>query len=260
MDWPLIATATGASAVAGLATGAGALPVLAMRGISGRLESGFLGFAAGVMLAASFFSLILPGLEAAGDSGMSEAWAAATIGAAILLGAGTLQLVNSYAPHEHFIIGPNQGAVTSRMQRIWLFVIAITLHNFPEGLAVGVSFGGGDMANGTTTAFGIGLQNVPEGLAVAVSLASVGYSRLFAFVAAVLTGLVEPVGGFLGIGAVSFSEPLLPWGLGFAAGAMIWVVSSEIIPETHREGHQGTATGALMVGLTLMLFLDWTFG
>lgn len=260
MDWGLIATATGASAAAGLATGAGALPVLAIRGISGRLESGFLGFAAGVMLAASFFSLILPGLEAAGESGLSPAWSAATIGAAILLGAAMLQLLNAYAPHEHFIIGPSGTAANSRLQRIWLFVIAITLHNFPEGLAVGVSFGGGDMANGTTTAFGIGLQNVPEGLAVAISLASVGYSRLFAVVAAMLTGLIEPLGGFIGIAAVSFSEPLLPWGLGFAAGAMIWVVSSEIIPETHREGHQGTATAALMIGLTLMLFLDWTFG
>ncbi len=260
MDWGLIATATAASAAAGLATGAGALPVLAIRGISGRLESGFLGFAAGVMLAASFFSLILPGLEAAGEGGLSPAWSAATIGAAILLGAATLQLLNAYAPHEHFIIGPSGTASTSQLQRIWLFVIAITLHNFPEGLAVGVSFGGGDMANGTTTAFGIGLQNVPEGLAVAISLASVGYSRLFSVVAALLTGLIEPLGGFLGIAAVSVSEPLLPWGLGFAAGAMIWVVSSEIIPETHREGHQGTATATLMIGLTLMLFLDWTFG
>ena len=259
MDWGLIGTATAASAAAGLATGAGALPVLAIRGISGRLESGFLGFAAGVMLAASFFSLILPGLEAAADGGLSPAWSAATIGAAILLGAATLQILNNYAPHEHFIIGPSGGATSSRLQRIWLFVIAITLHNFPEGLAVGVSFGGG-MANGTATALGIGLQNVPEGLAVAISLASVGYSRLFSFVAALLTGLVEPLGGFLGISAVSVSEPLLPWGLGFAAGAMIWVVSSEIIPETHREGHQGTATPALMFGLTLMLFLDWTFG
>jgi ZIP family zinc transporter len=101
---------------------------------------------------------------------------------------------------------------------------------------------------------------VPEGLAVAVSLASVGYSRLFAFLAALATGLIEPVGGFLGIGAVTYSAILLPWGLGFAAGAMIWVVSSEIIPETHNQGHQNAATSTLMVGLVLMLFLDWTLG
>lgn len=260
MGLELIGTATAASAAAGIATGAGALPVLAVRGFSQRLESGFLGFAAGVMLAASFFSLILPGLEAAERNGAGSALSAAIMGSAILLGATTLQLVNRYAPHEHFIIGPNRSAVTSRLQRIWLFVIAITLHNFPEGLAVGVSFGGGDLSNGTATALGIGLQNIPEGLAVAVSLASVGYGRGFAFLAALATGLVEPVGGWIGITAVTYASALLPWGLGFAAGAMLWVVSSEIIPETHREGQQNAATTALMVGLVLMLFLDWTLG
>jgi ZIP family zinc transporter len=260
MDWGLIATATGASAAAGLATGAGALPVLAIGKISDRLEAGFLGFAAGVMLAASFFSLILPGLEAVGENGGNAATAAGIIGASILLGAITLQLVNQYAPHEHFIIGPQAGATRSKLQRIWLFVIAITLHNFPEGLAVGVSFGGNNLSNGTATALGIGLQNVPEGLAVAVSLASVGYSRLFAWAAALATGLVEPIGGFLGIAAVTYSSILLPWGLGFAAGAMIWVVSSEIIPETHVNGRQDSATTSLMAGLVIMLFLDWTLG
>ena len=260
MSWALITTATGASALAGLATAAGALPVLAIKSVSNRLQAGFLGFAAGVMLAASFFSLILPGLEAAERNGASPGWSAATIGAAILAGAFSLQLINHYTPHEHFIIGPNHGAVTSKMQRIWLFVIAITLHNLPEGLAVGVSFGGGNLTNGAATALGIGLQNIPEGLAVAVSLASVGYSRLFAFLAALVTGLIEPVGGFLGIAAVTYSSVLLPWGLGFAAGAMIWVVSSEIIPETHIEGRQNDATTALMGGLVLMLFLDWTLG
>jgi ZIP family zinc transporter len=260
IDWNLVGTATGASAAAGLATGAGALPVLAIRGISPKVESGFLGFAAGVMLAAAFFSLILPGLEAAEQNGGTKAGAAATVGFAILLGAFTLQLLNQVAPHEHFVIGRTPGALASRLKRIWLFVIAITLHNFPEGLAVGVSFGGGNMSNGAATALGIGLQNIPEGLAVAVSLASVGYSRLFAFLAALATGLVEPVGGLVGIAAVSYSSMLLPWGLGFAAGAMIWVVSSEIIPETHREGQQNAATTALMGGLVLMLFLDWTLG
>jgi zinc transporter, ZIP family len=260
MDWALIGTATTASAVAGLATGAGALPVLALRDMTARLQSAFLGFSAGVMLAASFFSLILPGLESAAAMGASRAAAAATLGAAILLGAGALMLVSHYAPHEHLVLGPNPEAVRSRLSRIWLFVIAITLHNFPEGLAVGVSYGGGDVANGRATALGIGIQNVPEGLAVAIALASVGYGRLFSVVAAILTGLVEPVGGFLGIGAVSISAPLLPWGLGFAAGAMIWVVSSEIIPETHREARQNGSTAALMAGLVLMLFLDWTLG
>lgn len=256
-----IIAGTLASFLAGQATTLGAIPVFFMKGISDRTQKAFLGFAAGIMLAASFFSLIIPGLEAAGDQhGGSRTIAALIVGTAILLGAGTLHLVNRYAPHEHFISGPMSGAEKSRLSRIWLFVIAISLHNFPEGLAVGVSFGQPDQQVAQATAFGIGLQNLPEGLAVALSLAAVGYSRLFAFAVALLTGLIEPVGGFLGIGLVSWSTELLPWGLGFAGGAMIWVVSSEIIPETHRDRQEGVATFALMVGLAVMMSLDWIFG
>lgn len=260
MNWDLIGLATGASAASGLATGAGALPVFVIRRISERLEACFLGFAAGVMLAASFFSLILPALEVAEKSSGSSVAAASMVGAALLLGAGTLHLLNKAAPHEHFITGPTERGARSRLSRIWLFVIAISLHNFPEGLAVGVSFGGGDTDQGWTTALGIGTQNIPEGLAVAVALSSVGYGRLFSFLVALATGLIEPLGGFLGISAVTSSSALLPWGLGFAGGAMIWVVSSEIIPETHRAGYQGVATGALMTGFAAMMFLDWTLG
>jgi ZIP family zinc transporter len=261
MDWGLIGTGTLASFLAGQATTVGALPIFFLGNMSQRTQNGFLGFAAGIMLAASFFSLIIPGLEAAGDlHGGSKTAAALIVGAAILLGAGTLHIVNRVAPHEHFIAGPMAGAERSKLSRIWLFVIAISLHNFPEGLAVGVSFGSPDDTAGLATAFGIGLQNVPEGLAVALSLAAVGYSRLFSFLIAVLTGLIEPVGGFLGIAAVSASSELLPWGLGFAGGAMLWVVSSEIIPETHRENQEGIATFALMLGLTVMMSLDWIFG
>jgi ZIP family zinc transporter len=212
------------------------------------------------MLAASFFSLILPGLELAQEASGSAAIAAGIMAAAVLLGSATLHVINRLAPHEHFITGPTEKGAMSRLSRIWLFVIAISLHNFPEGLAVGVSFGGENSGKGWATALGIGIQNVPEGLAVAIALVSVGYGRLFAFLVALGTGLIEPVGGFLGISAVTTIGGLLPWGLGFAGGAMIWVVSSEIIPETHREGNQGVATGALMVGLALMMFLDWTFG
>jgi ZIP family zinc transporter len=261
MDWGLIGTGTLASFLAGQATTAGALPIFFMGHMSQRTQNAFLGFAAGIMLAASFFSLIIPGLHAAGDlHGGSKTIAALIVGAAILLGAGTLHVLNRVAPHEHFISGPTTGAERSKLARIWLFVIAISLHNFPEGLAVGVSFGSPDDTAGLATAFGIGLQNVPEGLAVALSLAAVGYSRLFSFLVAVLTGLIEPVGGFLGISAIAASSELLPWGLGFAGGAMLWVVSSEIIPETHREHQEGIATFALMLGLTVMMSLDWIFG
>lgn len=261
MAMELIAAGTLASFLAGQATTLGALPVFFLKGISQRTQNAFLGFAAGIMLAASFFSLIIPGLEAAGElHGGSRTIAALIVASAVLLGAATLHILNRVAPHEHFISGPMSGAERSKLSRIWLFVIAISIHNFPEGLAVGVSFGSPNQAAGYATAFGIGLQNIPEGLAVALSLAAVGYGRLFSFSVAVLTGLVEPVGGFLGIGAISLSSELLPWGLGFAGGAMIWVVSSEIIPETHRDHQEGNATFALMIGLAVMMSLDWIFG
>jgi ZIP family zinc transporter len=211
------------------------------------------------MLAASFFSLLLPGLAyAAADLG-SRNWAVLVISAAVLIGAGTLAYLNRRVPHEHFILG-RSGGDPKALRRIWLFVIAITLHNFPEGLAVGVGFGGGDLGKATTLAIGIGLQNVPEGLAVATALVSQNYSRLTAAAIGTATGLVEPIGGLLGVAAVSLFSPLLPWGMGFAAGAMIFVISNEIVPETHRKGHEDRATAGLMVGVVVMMMLDVAFG
>ncbi|HSK39131.1 MAG TPA: ZIP family metal transporter [Arenibaculum sp.] len=259
LDWTLVMTGFAASFAAGAATGVGALPMLAIKRLSPRVEDALLGFAAGVMLAASFFSLIIPGLEHARTDTGSETGAAAVVITAILLGAACLWLVNRYAPHEHFTKGP-EGTSGAKIRRIWLFVIAMTLHNFPEGLAVGVGFGTGDPASGIPLAIAIGLQNMPEGLAVAASLVSLHYSRLSAVLIALATGLVEPVGGLFGVVAVSISQPLLPWGLGFAAGAMLFVISNEIIPETHRKGHENLATPGLMIGLALMMFLDVTLG
>jgi ZIP family zinc transporter len=252
-----------ASLGTGVLTGVGALPLVFFRnGISPRLEDIFLGFAAGVMLAASFFSLIIPGLEAAQLHGHGEVGAAATIIIALLLGALCLWWIHDHAPHEHFFGGPEgPREAAKRLRRVWLFVVAITLHNVPEGLAVGVAFGGGEAANGWKVATGIGLQNMPEGLAVAASLAAgLNYSRTKAVLAALATGLVEPVAGLAGVAAVSLAEPLLPWGLGFAAGAMLFVVSREIIPETHRKGYENEATAGLMTGLAAMMFLDVTLG
>jgi ZIP family zinc transporter len=248
-----------ASLLAGLGTLLGALPAVALRRVSDRVQDVFLGFAAGVMLAASFFSLILPGLEAAQDQGASEAGAALLVVSGVLLGGTCLWLVHGLVPHEHFVLG-REGPEAGKVRRIWLFVIAITLHNFPEGLAVGVGFGGGDIANGTALAVGIGLQNMPEGLAVAVALLTLNYSRSRALLVAAATGLVEPLGGVLGVTAVTLAAPLLPWGLAFAAGAMIFVISDEIIPETHRPGMEKYGTAGLMIGLVVMMFLDVTLG
>ena len=248
-----------ASLAAGLVTAVGAIPVLFGNTVSQRLNDVLLGFAAGVMLAASFFSLIIPGLDAARLLHGSNTTAAAIAVAGVVLGAVCIAIINELVPHEHFVLG-REGPVPRSLQRIWLFVLAITIHNLPEGLAVGVGFGGGDIRGGITLATGIGLQNAPEGLAVAMALLSCGYSRIYSFVVASLTGLVEPVTGFLGAYAVSLSQFLLPWGMTFAAGAMIYVISHEIIPETHRHGSQDVATIGLIAGLAVMMFLDVAFG
>jgi len=251
-----------ASLLAGLATTVGALPVLLFRDISDRLQNTALGFAAGVMLAASFFSLLVPSLEVSRELYDGRLIPAGIAAAGTLLGIVAIALLNEHAPHEHFLQERHvrEGGISASLSRIWLFVIAITLHNFPEGLAVGVSFGNGDTSNGIAVATGIGLQNIPEGLAVAFALLREGYGRPFALAVASFTGLVEPVGGVLGAAAVTLSEPVLPWGQAFAAGAMLYVISHEIIPETHRQGYQNEATTGLSVGLVVMMFLDVTLG
>jgi ZIP family zinc transporter len=254
----LIALGFLASLLAGLCTAVGALPVLAAWRISARRQDVMLGFAAGVMLAASAFSLIVPGLDVATED-YGEFAAALVVSIGIMLGAVSLWVVNAYVPHEHFILG-REGGDTSSLRRIWLFVIAITLHNFPEGMAVGVGYGAGDIGRANALAIGIGLQNLPEGLAVAVALTGQGYPRWQAFVVALITGLVEPIGGLLGVTAVTIAQPLLPWGLAFAAGAMIFVISSEIIPETHRKGAKIESTFGLMIGFVIMMTLDVVLG
>lgn len=245
--------------VAAIATTLGAAPAVAGKRMSQRTSDMMLGFAAGVMLSAAYFSLILPGIAIAEESSGSV-WIAATIAAVgVALGAGFVAFLNQSIPHEHFKSGPEGGADHAKVARIWLFVIAIAIHNFPEGLSIGVAFGVGQ-ANGLSVMTGISLQDIPEGLAVAVALIGLGYSRLRAVYVTALTGLVEPVGALLGVVAVSVSSALLPWGLTFAAGAMLYVISHEIVPETHRSGHQNWATAGLIFGLVLMMFLDVTLG
>lgn len=247
-----------ASLLAGLATGVGALGVLFLRRLTERQEGTLLSLAAGIMLAASFFSLLLPALAQAEGQLGSKLPAVLIVIFGLLCGAAALALMHRLAPHEHFIAG-REGPDATNIGRIWLFVIAITIHNFPEGMSVGVGFAGG-AANGTALALGIGIQNVPEGLAVAVSLLAAGYGPGRAFLVGLLSGLVEPVGGVVGSLAAWLAAPALPWTMGFAAGAMLFVISDEIIPETHRKGLANLATAWLMAGFALMMFLDATLG
>lgn len=246
-----------ASLLAGLGTGVGALGIFLLRRPSERAEDGMLSAAAGIMLAATFFSLLLPALGQADELTPNRYLAVSIVAIGVLAGAGGLFAIHRIVPHEHFVLG-KEGPQSDRLERIWLFVIAITLHNFPEGMAVGVGFAGG-MENGIPLAVGIGLQNIPEGFAVALSLISVGNSAARAFWVAMLTGLVEPVGGVIGAGAVSLAEPLMPLILAMAAGAMLFVISDEIIPETHRRGYENVATFSLLGGFVVMMFLDTVF-
>ena len=245
-----------ASLLAGLATGVGALPALFFKEVKDQVFSVILGGAAGVMLAATAFSLIVPGISH-GDA-MWPGLGAVVTAAGMILGAFVLDLLDRVIPHEHMVAGM-EGPV-SKMRRVWLFVIAITLHNLPEGLSVGVSFGSDNVVGGTSLAMGIGLQNMPEGLAVAMPLLGIGYSRWKAVGIATLTGLVEPIGGLFGAAVVSVFEPLLPFGLAFAAGAMLFVISDEIIPETHAKGKSRPATFGVMVGFVVMMLLDNLLG
>jgi ZIP family zinc transporter len=248
-----------ASFLAGAATGIGAIPALLPIKISKRAQGILLGFGGGVMLAATAFSLIVPGTEAAIAQGYSQIQAAIAMSFGILLGGAFLWAAHNYFPHEHFFKGVESNRAQN-LKRVWLFITAITLHNFPEGLAVGVGFGTENLNKGISLAIGIGIQNIPEGLVVAVSLLGQNYAAATAFWLALLTGLVEPIGGLVGLGVVSLATSALPYGMAFAAGAMLFVISDEIIPESHRQGHETEGTMGIMLGFVVMMLLDIGLG
>ena len=256
---PVLTAALQAGSFAALATALGTVPVLLSQRLSDRTQDTLFGFGAGVMLAACAFSLIIPGLAASRSGGAGPWEAGGTMGAAILLGGIALLALERWLPHEHFIKGV-EGPTARTLRRTWLFVFAIALHNLPEGLAIGVAFAGTDNVRAAALATGIAIQDVPEGLVVAVALLAAGYRRSLAVGLGMASGLVEPVGAVVGAIVVSYSAVLLPWGLGFAAGAMLFVISHEIIPESHRKGHEAWATGGLMIGFVLMMLLDTALG
>ena len=240
---------------AAFATALGTLPVLLSQQFSQRTYDSMLGFGAGVMLAASSFSLVIPALSAAKAQGAGSWGAGSIVGGGILLGAALLLAVDRLVPHEHFVKGL-EGPQARAIKRVWLFVLAISLHNLPEGLAIGVAFAGSDPVGATALATGISIQDVPEGMVVALALRSVGYGRFLSAGLGVLSGFVEPVAAVFGAAVIGISAGLLPWGHALAAGAMLFVISHEIIPESHRKGHEAYATGGLMLGFVVMMVLD----
>lgn len=244
-----------ASFLAGLGTTIGAFGVFLLYRPSARTLTALISGAAGIMLAASFFSLLEPAIQHAEARASHPGFGVLIVILGVFIGAAGLFYIHRHSPHEHFEQG-REGPDNNRFSRLWLFIIAITLHNFPEGMAVGVGFAGEDVANGISLGIGIGLQNIPEGLAVAVSLLAIGYRKWLAFWVASVTGLVEPLGGLIGAAAVWLAEPAIPIILGIAAGAMIFIISDEIIPETHRGEHKDIASFSLLTGVVLMLFLD----
>ncbi|MGY4532173.1 ZIP family zinc transporter [Pseudomonas sp. TE3786] len=241
------------------ATALGAVFALTLGSIKARTQDTMLGFAAGMMLAASSFSLILPGLAAAKEITGNGPMAALTVVVGLGLGVLLMLGLDRFTPHEHDSTGPC-GPEAERINRVWLFVLAVTLHNIPEGMAIGVSFAGGDMNVGLPLTTAIAIQDIPEGLAVAMALRATGMSSLKSAVLAILSGAMEPLGALIGIGVSSGFALAYPISMGLAAGAMIFVVSHEVIPETHRNGHQTPATLGLMAGFAVMMFLDTALG
>jgi len=246
-------------------TALGAAAVFFFRRVNRKVLDGMLGFAAGVMIAASYWSLLAPAIEMAEEAG-GPGWIPAAVG--FLLGGAFLWGVDAVLPHLH--IGyPTEEAegLQTTWRRSVLLVLAITLHNFPEGLAVGVAFGAvaaglpaASLAGAAALALGIGLQNFPEGMAVSVPLRREGMSRLKSFWYGQLSGAVEPIAGVLGASAVLLMKPILPYALAFAAGAMIYVVVEELIPESQLETSTDVATVGSMLGFALMMTLDVALG
>jgi ZIP family zinc transporter len=244
------------SAVTLFSTSLGALPTLFTQRVSARGQDMLMGFSAGVMLAATCFSLLNPALRLAAERSGNKMFSGAMVGCMVLIGAAFLHACDRYIPHEHFIKGREGGPPSVRLKRIWLFVLAITLHNFPEGLAVGSGMGSLDTAVAMPILVGIALQDIPEGFVVALALTGVQYTRAQGLLVAFITGVVEALAALVGFAATLQAQSVLPWTLALSGGAMLYVISNEMIPESHRKEFAREATAGLMFGFVLMMFLD----
>ncbi len=239
----------------GGATIIGSLIGFAFKKISHKFSDIILSFAAGVMLAAAVLGLILPSLEYGGKFGIIIT----VLG--IFAGALCLNLIDKLVPHLHKLVGAEGEAhKDSNLGKVLLFVMAIAIHNLPEGIAAGVGFGSGDTSQALIIAGGIALQNIPEGMVIIGPMLAAGVTPRKTFICAMITGLVEVVGTLIGYFAVSVSAAILPFALAFAGGTMLYVISDEMIPETHAHGSERGATYSLLVGFCLMLVTDVLLG
>ena len=239
----------------GGATVIGAIIGFIFKNISHKFSDIVLAFAAGVMLAAAVLGLIFPSLEYGGKYGI-----VITV-AGILTGAFFLNLIDKLVPHLHKMVGPDiESHKNADLDKVLLFVMAIAIHNLPEGIAAGVGFGSGDTSRALIIASGIALQNVPEGMVIITPMIAAGVSPRKTFVCALITGLVEVVGTLIGFFAVSFSTAILPFALAFAGGTMLYVISDEMIIETHAHGSERAATYSLLIGFCIMLITDTLLG
>ena len=241
----------------GGATLLGSIIGFAFKNISHRFSDIVLSFAAGVMLAAAVIGLVLPSLEYGGEFGIVYT----VLG--VFTGAVCLNLFDRLVPHLHKLSGVDQEGHpegTAKLNKVLLFVTAIAIHNLPEGIAAGVGFGSGNTAEALTVAGGIALQNVPEGMVIIAPMLAAGISPKRTFFCAAMTGVVEVLGTLLGYFAVSLSTAILPFALAFAGGTMLYVISDEMIPETHAHGSERGATYALLVGFCVMLATDFFLG
>jgi ZIP family zinc transporter len=265
LNYNPILLALGATLFTWFITAAGSSMVFFFKSINQKVLNSMLGFAAGVMIAASFWSLLKPAIEMSEENG-SIAWVPAVIG--FLSGGAFLLLIDKILPHLHMGLSTEKAeGIKTSWQRSVLLVLAITLHNIPEGLAVGVAFGAlannpdvGMLSAAIALAIGIGLQNFPEGAAVSIPLRREGFSRLKAFNYGQLSGIVEPIAGVVGAYLVLTITPLLPYALSFAAGAMIFVVVEELIPESQLGNETDLSTIGAMLGFATMMLLDVALG
>ncbi|MBR6783850.1 MAG: ZIP family metal transporter [Clostridia bacterium] len=243
----------------GGATVFGSIIGFAFKKISHKFSDIVLSFAAGVMLAASVLGLILPSLEYGGKGGLLV-----TV-AGIFVGALCLNIIDKLVPHLHKLVGGEESCCNNRhentnLSKVLLFVTAIAIHNLPEGIAAGVGFGSGDTAQALIIAGGIALQNIPEGMVIIGPMLAAGVSAKKTFVCAMATGLIEVIGTLIGYFAVSIATFVLPFALAFAGGTMLYVISDEMIPETHSHGNERGATYSLLVGFCIMLATDFLLG